>query len=253
MVKFASLGSGSSGNATLVSLNDTLLLVDCGFTTKDVEKRLARLNVRAEDISAILVTHEHGDHAKGVAPFSRKYNTPVYMSHGTFVSRTYGRLTQLHMISEGQDLTIGDIFITPVTVPHDAREPLQFVFSAAGLKLGILTDLGSSSERIIEAYSQCDALMLEANHDPVMLANGAYPPSVRSRVGGHWGHLNNQQTAALLSSLSLNNIQHLVVGHISQQNNTIEKVKAALSHLDDLKPKMRFANQNEGFDWLQLI
>lgn len=251
-MRFASLGSGSSGNATLVAINTTFVLVDCGFTTKEVEKRLARLDLKPQSITAILVTHEHGDHAKGVGPLSRKYNIPVFMSHGTYVSRKYGDLPKLTLISEGNDLSIGDLQVTPVTVPHDAREPLQFVFHYQGKKLGILTDLGSISERVINAYNECDALFLEANHDVMMLANGPYPPSLRARVGGPWGHLNNQQTASLLSSLSLSKIQHIVIGHISKKNNSLEKTSEALDHLASLTHVMQYACQDEGFDWLNV-
>ena len=251
-MRFASLGSGSSGNATLVAINTTFVLVDCGFTTKEVEKRLARLDLKPQSITAILVTHEHGDHAKGVGPLSRKYNIPVFMSHGTYVSRKYGDLPKLTLISEGNDLSIGDLQVTPVTVPHDAREPLQFVFHYQGKKLGILTDLGSISERVINAYNECDALFLESNHDVMMLANGPYPPSLRARVGGPWGHLNNQQTASLLSSLSLSKIQHIVIGHISKKNNSLEKTSEALDHLASLTHVMQYACQDEGFDWLNV-
>lgn len=251
-MRFASLGSGSLGNATLVSVNSTLVLVDCGFTTKEVEKRLTKLNIDPQSITAILVTHEHGDHAKGVGPLSRKYNLPVYMSHGTYVSRKYGDLPNLTLIAEGDDLSIEDLQVTPVTVPHDAREPLQFTFHHGGKKLGVLTDLGSISERIISAYNECDALFLEANHDVTMLANGPYPPSLRTRVGGPWGHLNNQQTASLLSSLSLSKIQHIVIGHISKKNNSLAKASEALSHLVDFTHVMQYACQDEGFDWLNV-
>ena len=251
-MKFASLGSGSSGNATLVMVSSAMVLVDCGFTTKEVEKRLLRLNVDPRSIDAILVTHEHGDHAKGVAPLARKYNIPVFMSHGTYVSRKYGELPTLHIISEGHDFFVGDLRVVPITVPHDAREPLQFVFHHAGKKLGILTDLGSISERVIHSYNDCDALFLEANHDVTMLANGPYPPSLRMRVGGPWGHLNNQQTASLLTSLSLKNVQHIVIGHISRKNNSVEKAQAALSHITELSKVMRYACQDDGFDWLEL-
>lgn len=251
-MRFASLGSGSLGNATLVGVDSTFVLVDCGFTTKEVEKRLARLNIEPQSITAILVTHEHGDHAKGVGPLSRKYKIPVFMSHGTYVSRKYGDLPKLTLIAEGDDVSIDDLQITPVTVPHDAREPLQFIFHYQGRKLGILTDLGSISERVIDAYDECDALFLEANHDVMMLADGPYPPSLRTRVGGPWGHLNNQQTASLLSSLSLSKIQHIVIGHISKKNNSLEKTSAALSHLADLTNVMQYACQDEGFGWLDV-
>lgn len=251
-MKFASLGSGSSGNATLVSSSTTTVLVDCGFGVRETDRRLSRLNISPQEISALVVTHEHSDHMKGVGAFSRKYQCPVFMSHGTYVSRDYGKIPCIEFISSGNPFTIGDLSVLPVTVPHDAREPLQFIFENNNLRLGVLTDLGSVSEYVIQAYRNCDALLLEANHDSRMLASGPYPPSLRSRVGGQWGHLNNQQTAALLAELNLQRLQHLVVGHISRQNNTVELAKSALSGLEKLTQNILFACQDDGFDWLEL-
>ena len=254
-MKFASLGSGSSGNATVIACGDVVLLVDCGFGIKDTERRLARLGLEAKDISAIVVTHEHSDHIKGVAPLARKYKMPVYMTRGTFLAREYGNIPSLHLIENYQPFSIAHLLITPVAVPHDAREPAQYTITSPDYGiLGVLTDLGYITPHVVEAYLTCDALLVEANHDLDMLARGPYPYSLRQRVASNWGHLNNQQTANLLSQLPLLNLQHLVVGHISQKNNTVE---LAAKSIDNILPqpvlnRIHYACQDEGFDWLAI-
>lgn len=252
-MKFASLGSGSSGNATLIQNGDTLIMLDCGFAIKEVERRIAKLGCSADQINAILVTHEHTDHAKGVAPLARKYKIPVYMTEGTWACKDYGKLPELNVIRNYQSFQIDDILIEPIVVPHDAREPAQFVLSnAQGVRLGVLTDLGSVTPHIEKAYQNCDGLLVEANHDLEMLANGPYPPSLKSRVASHWGHLNNLQTAQLLEHFPIESLQHIVVGHISQKNNSLDCVKSALEEIIPRAKSIHFACQDEGFDWLAL-
>jgi len=251
-MRFASLGSGSRGNGTLVEWQHGLLLVDCGFTIKSTEQRLARLGKTAADISAIVVTHEHGDHLKGVAPFARKHNTPVYMTPGTFKSKALGCMPSLHLIEGYQAFELEGLKIQPIAVPHDAREPAQFVFDDGVHKLGILTDLGSITPHVESSFAVCDALVLEANHDPAMLASGPYPPSLKQRVGGLWGHLSNQQTAGLLQRLDVAQLQHLVVAHISQKNNSLEIAKSVLDGVTAEAGNVIYACQEEGFDWLEL-
>ncbi len=252
MIQYASLGSGSRGNGTLVASKDELLLVDCGFTIKEVERRMSRLNRRAEDISAVLVTHEHGDHLKGVAPLARKYNLPVYMTPGTFRSKDHGKLPKLVLIEGYKPFTIGSINIEAVAVPHDAREPAQFIFNVGDTRLGVLTDLGNISSHVEECYRDCDALVLEANHDTHMLASGSYHYSLKQRVGGPWGHLNNEQTAGFLLRTNLDRLKQLVVAHISQQNNSLERAKASLEAVTAQVPEVIYACQDEGFEWLEV-
>lgn len=251
-LRFASLGSGSRGNSTLVEWSAGTLLIDCGFSVKEANLRLERLGKRAEDLLAILVTHEHADHIKGVAALARRYDLPVYMTPGTYHSRNLGELPDLHLIEAYTPFVLNDLHITPVAVPHDAREPTQFVFEYAGLRLGILTDLGSITAHVEAHYQDLDAMVLEANHDSAMLASGSYPPSLKQRVGGLWGHLNNQQAAGFLQRLNCARLQHLVVAHISQQNNSLELAQAALAPVTAEVKQVTFACQNQGFDWLSV-
>jgi phosphoribosyl 1,2-cyclic phosphodiesterase len=248
-MRYASLGSGSRGNGTLVEYGDQLLLVDCGFTVKETLLRIERLGVDPQSLSAILVTHEHGDHIKGVGPLARRLKVPVYMTPGTFHSRDLGKLPELHLIEGYRPFTLGDIHITPVAVPHDAREPAQYIFEANERRLGVLTDLGSISPHVEEAYGNCDALVLEANHDPHMLASGPYPPSLKQRVGGLWGHLSNQQAAGFLQRIDLERLQQLVVAHISQKNNCLDRTRETLAQVTEGIDQVVYACQDQGFDW----
>ncbi|MFL0809827.1 MAG: MBL fold metallo-hydrolase [Agarilytica sp.] len=252
-MRFASLGSGSSGNATLVQDSDTLLLVDCGFTAKETELRMQRLDVSASQLNAIVVTHEHSDHIKGVGVLARKHKVPVYMTEGTFASKDFGVLPSINIIKNYQSFEVGSISVEPIVVPHDAREPAQYVFcNQEGVQLGVLTDLGSLTPHIIESFQGCDGLLVEANHDIEMLAAGPYPPSLKSRVASPWGHLNNCQTADFLAKCNLERLQEIVVGHISQKNNSLESVKNELDQVIALANSIHFACQDRGFDWLQL-
>lgn len=259
-LRFASLGSGSRGNATIVewSIASDLsgesvkgsLLIDCGFSVKETELRLARLGKTGHDLVAILVTHEHSDHIKGVAALSRRYDIPVYMTPGTCHSKNLGDLPLLNLIQSYASFQLHGLRVNPVAVPHDAREPAQFVFEYAGLRLGILTDLGSITPHVEAAYQACDAMLLEANHDPFMLASGSYPPSLKQRVGGHWGHLSNQQAAGFLQRLDTQRLQHLVVAHISQKNNSVDVARKALEPFTQSVKNVTYACQDQGFDWL---
>ncbi|KUJ83374.1 MBL fold metallo-hydrolase [Microbulbifer flavimaris] len=251
-LRFASLGSGSKGNGTLVRSGDHCLLVDCGFTIKETERRMARLGLSPADLSAILVTHEHSDHLSGVAPLARKYGLPVFLTPGTLRARDIGKLPRVHLIEGHQPFAVADIQVTPVAVPHDAREAAQFVFRSRGASLGLLTDLGTVTPHVETHFGDCDALVLEANHDPQMLAQGPYPPSLKRRVGGAYGHLSNQQAAGFLQRVGFEQLQHLVVAHISEKNNTLELAQRALGGVAEEVGNCIFACQQQGFDWLQV-
>lgn len=253
MMRVASLGSGSKGNATLIQAQSTTLLVDCGFGLKDVEQRLAAKGVSPKDLSAIFVTHEHGDHLKGAPMLANKYDIPLWASAGT--ARYFKREVPTHQVlNPHSQYTIGDIKVEPVTVPHDATEPTQFVFHALGVSVGLLTDLGSITEHVKEAYKQCNLLMLECNHDPQMLLEGPYPYSLKKRVGGDYGHLSNQQAVELLNSVDKTILSQVLISHISEQNNdeqlAISAVEAALIGQD---VSVLMLSQASGCDWLNVI
>lgn len=251
-LRLASLGSGSKGNGTLVEAGSTCVLVDCGFSIRDTEARLARLGRTPADLSAVLVTHEHSDHGRGVVPLARKYGIPVMLTAGTARALGPEGLRDVRLISAHEAFILGALQVTPVAVPHDAREPVQFVFSSGGRRLGVLTDLGSITPHVVASFSQCDGLLLEANHDPEMLARGPYPPALKRRVGGDWGHLSNGQCAQLLARVERQRLQVLILGHISQHNNTVALVADAVAPWRDGLHNVHYACQSQGFDW-QLI
>lgn len=251
-IRFASLGSGSSGNATVVSHEHTHILIDCGFSLKEAQRRIERLGLSLRQLDAVIVTHEHSDHLKGVPVLARKHKLPVYMTPGTYHSRELGHLPDLQLIHNYQPFNIGGLQVQPVAVPHDAREPAQYLFRSQTHTLGVLTDLGSVTTHVLAAFDGCDGLLLEANHDRLMLASGPYPPSLKSRVASPWGHLSNEQTAALLQQMDTSRLRHLVVGHISQKNNSRELTQRALAAVDKPLGQIYFACQDEGFDWIDL-
>ncbi len=249
-MRFASLGSGSKGNATLVEAGDTRLLIDCGFSCLETEKRLAALALRPHDVTAILVTHEHSDHISGVARLSRRYGIPVWMTAGTAAAHKGGQLAEWLCFNAHQDFEIGDLRIEPFPVPHDAREPCQFVFSDATRRLGLLTDTGSVTPHIIAALDRLDALILECNHDPQMLANGSYPAHLKQRVGGPFGHLSNQQAADLLKRIDTGRLQYLIAAHLSEKNNLPRLVRESLvSALGRRQLDILVADQPSGMPW----
>lgn len=251
-MRFASLGSGSKGNATLVQAEDTLLMVDCGFSTRETVRRLELLGLMPQQLTAILVTHEHSDHCSGVSVLSRKFDIPVYLTHGTHSTGRCDNCHSTQYIDLHQNFQIGSIEIQAVAVPHDAKEPCQYRFFHKGKSLGVLTDLGSISTHVVESYRGCDGLVLEFNHDQQMLQSGVYPAHLKRRVGGDWGHLNNQQAAELLRSIDPEGLRHLVVAHVSENNNHREHAERALLAVLPSLERVVWADQACGFSWLTL-
>lgn len=252
-LRFASLGSGSRGNATLIQSAGTLVLVDCGFPARELARRCELLGVDPARIDAILVTHEHGDHIRGVGAVARRYKLPVWMTHGTARAHDCGELPVLQLFgSHDGGFRIGDLDITPVPVPHDAREPCQFTVGHAGLRFGLATDLGSLTPVVVSALDGVDALLLECNHDPHMLASGPYPPSLQARVGGNYGHLSNQQAADLLARIDHQRLRHLVAAHLSEKNNTPELARRALCSVADFAGRFDLLRQDAGSGWYTL-
>lgn len=253
-MRFASLGSGSAGNATIVQVNNSRLLLDCGFSVRELIIRLQKLAVEPHQLNGIVVTHEHDDHAKGAFKFAAKFNIPVWLSYGTFkMCERYLPETHaltINIVDSHTCFSVDDIQVTPFPVPHDAREPTQFTFSDGQSKLGILTDVGCSTPHIERVLSGCDALMLECNHDLTMLEKGPYAKPLKDRVGGRLGHLDNQTAAALLSKLDNTKLKHIVAAHLSAKNNTPELAKLALSQILNTDTDwIGIADQAVGFDW----
>lgn len=252
-MRFALLGSGSRGNATLVEADDTLVMVDCGFPLIETEARLARLGVAPHRIAAVLITHEHGDHASGVALFAERFQVPVWCTAGTRAACGKFGLQHAELFNPQAAFAVKALEITPITVPHDAREPTQFVFGDGNHRLGLLTDTGSVTPHIRERLADCDALILECNHDREMLEQGPYPAKLKKRVGGRFGHLSNAQAAELLGELDCRDLQHLVAAHLSEKNNTPGLARDALAGALDCEPDwIQVATQDSGLGWHEL-
>ena len=251
-MKLASLGSGSKGNATLVRCGDTCVLIDCGYSLLQFEKRLSKFSLSPQDIKAILVTHEHSDHGAGILKLARKYAIPVWTTVGTARALS---LEKYQVISGGQEFFIGeDLKIQAVTVPHDAAEPVQFVFTqlSSGRRLGVLTDSGHITPHMMQAYDGLHGLLLEFNYDENMLQNGPYPASLKRRISGQLGHLSNMQSLNLLQQIDTSQLDCLIAAHISEKNNSAGIVDELLQQQKTQRYVPVLANQQQGFEWVQV-
>lgn len=253
-MRFASLGSGSRGNALLVEAGRTRVLVDAGFGPREMSRRLERLGLAAGDIDAVLVTHEHSDHIGGVFACARRFDWAVLLTHGTLAAcREDNVAAQVTLIDSHESFSVGDILVHPFPVPHDAREPVQFVLADGAKRLGVLTDAGHVTPHMVAMLDACDALVLECNHDAGLLAQGSYPPALKRRIGGLWGHLENSAAASLLTQLARSGLRHVVAAHLSEQNNSPALARAALSAvLGCAQDWIGVASQEEGFAWREL-
>ncbi|MBL4585126.1 MAG: MBL fold metallo-hydrolase [Pseudomonadales bacterium] len=249
-MRFASLGSGSRGNATIVEHGNTSVLIDCGFSLKETSRRLERLGKTPGDIDAILITHEHGDHVRGAPMFAKKHGTALWMTEGTFRSYRHFEGYSPHFIDADQPFEINDLQVRPVAVPHDAVEPCQFLLSDGDINFGLLTDLGKITQPVVNHFARCDALLLECNHDVDMLHSGNYPASLIRRISGGYGHLNNQQSAEFLAAIDHSWLQHIAIAHVSEKNNCLDKAKDALISVLHCPPEyIDVADQEEGLGW----
>jgi phosphoribosyl 1,2-cyclic phosphodiesterase len=253
LLRFASLASGSKGNCLVAEVGGTRLLVDCGLNLRDTERRLAKLNLMPSEIDGILLTHEHGDHASGAFDFAAAHGITVYLTHGTLGAlRAEGKVIEgvKTVILEKKSLTIDGMEVRPFTVPHDAREPVQFVLSDGAARLGVLTDIGSPTAHVEQTLSGCDALVLECNYDVEMLWSGAYPKWLKERIAGPFGHLDNRQSERLLGALDCSRLKHVIGAHLSQQNNRPELARAALARAMGCEESwIGLATQEDGFGW----
>ena len=231
MLRFRSLASGSSGNATLVEASSgagapTRVLIDCGLGVRQLAQRLAHAGLGVEDIDALFITHEHGDHVGCALTLSARHRIPLWTSQGTWQAAAGARHEAcINVTADGQSVTIGALQISPFTVPHDAREPLQLRCTDGARTLGILTDLGHVTPHALACLAGCHALLLESNHDPEMLAQSSYPDFLKRRVGGALGHLSNAQASAALSALRHAQLSTVVAAHLSERNNRIPLVQ----------------------------
>jgi phosphoribosyl 1,2-cyclic phosphodiesterase len=257
-LRFCSLGSGSTGNGTLVEGRSgnvvSRVLIDCGFSLRELDQRLARIGLSSKDLDAVFVTHEHGDHIGSAVALARRDELPLWMSRGTW--RAVGRpelAEPVRFARDGERVSVGALELLPFTVAHDAQEPLQLRCSTAATSLGVLTDAGSITPHMVASLQGCDALLLECNHDRTMLAASRYPTSLKQRIGGRYGHLANDTAAEILAACVHAGLRHLVAAHLSEENNRPDLVRAALAAAwGEGREDIVIADPQHGFGWIAI-
>jgi phosphoribosyl 1,2-cyclic phosphodiesterase len=216
-LKLCVLASGSSGNCTFIGTEKTRILIDAGLSARKTAERLADIGERIEDISAICVSHEHGDHIAGIRVLQKNHGIPVYANAGTLGS--IGEVKGA-CFTTGSPFTIGDFSIHPFPVPHDANDPVGFVFSVGSLTVGVATDIGMVTNALRERLRKCRAVVIEANHDEELLHEADRPWSLKQRIRGNQGHLSNRTAAALMAEIAGDGLQHLFLAHLSADCNS---------------------------------
>ncbi len=228
MLELCSIASGSSGNCICVGSADCHVLVDAGISGKKIENGLNAIGLGARELEGILITHEHIDHVAGLGVMARRYGIPMYATQGTIDAicrmSSVGRIDMdlFHPIKSGEDFVIGDLEIHSIPISHDATDPVAYRMSNGGNRLAVATDMGTYSEEIVRELSYLDLLLLEANHDVGMLETGPYPYPLKQRILGDRGHLSNERSGQLLSSLLHDHFGAVMLGHLSKENNYAE-------------------------------
>jgi phosphoribosyl 1,2-cyclic phosphodiesterase len=258
-VRFASLGSGSEGNGLLVEAAGAAgsrafrVLVDCGFGLREAERRLARLGCEPASLDGILVTHEHGDHVGGVFRLARAHGIPVYLTCGTLraTPSAAGCASLVREIDSHRGFELPGLRVEPVPVPHDAREPVQYVLDDGHARLGVLTDIGHPTAHLPAVLSRLTALVLETNHDAALLAGSDYPAALKRRIAGRYGHLENGDSARVLASLDRSRLRCVVAAHLSRQNNRADLAREALAPVLGWRAEdVHVADQDHGLHWV---
>ena len=253
-MKFCSLGSGSSGNSYLVSKNKTNILVDCGFSVTELEKRMSKREMKPSEITAIFLTHEHDDHSKGVFAFAEKHDKPIYLTYGTLkmcqkkIKNSYN--LKINIISPLDNLELNEFIIYVIPVPHDAREPVQFKFESEKKTLAIITDLGFGNKELINSIQKINALILESNHDENLLSQSRYPKSLKERIRSDYGHLSNKESLEILKKINLDKLKWLGAAHLSKENNSPELVKDLWEKV--FEDKINIIDPDLGIPWVSI-
>ena len=252
MLRVASLGSGSGGNSTLICSATTTLLLDCGFTLKETTARCMALGITPAGIDGILLSHEHSDHVKGLGPIARKLGVPIWSTYGTYHAMKDRKFEGVSVISAHEPFSIGNIDIDPFPTPHDAAESCQYVFNHGGKSFACVTDLGAVTPHVIKKIAACDALLVESNYDEQMLRDGPYPPSLQSRIRSNYGHLGNEQAGKLLSNIDHAGLQTILLGHLSEKNNSPNHAYQTVSEYIDRTERITVLDQHKESAWFEL-
>lgn len=239
MINFCTLYSGSSGNCVFITDQKTKILIDAGRSGRDIETTLQKLGHRADEINAILVTHEHTDHTKGIGILSRKHNIPIYANQSTWnaIKSTIGKVTEENIknFNTGEEFEIGNIGVKSFDIPHDAAEPVGYNFYIGSKKITSATDIGHIDEKFVDNLKKSDILLIEANHDVEMVKVSSYPYFLKQRILGDKGHLSNEATGKLLCSLVEHGVSKVLLGHLSRENNFPELAYKSVSNILESK------------------
>lgn len=224
-MRFSILASGSSGNTCYIETGKASVLIDAGLSGRETERRLGLLGVSARNLDALIITHEHSDHIKGAGPLARRFGLPLYINRKTLEKgqRAMGNLPKPVIVRTGQTLTIRDLTVETFTKCHDAADPLGLILSFDGTRMGLVTDLGRSTRLVVDRLRECNALIVEFNHDQEMLEEGPYPLDLKRRIKGPDGHLSNKQAGELVRKICHDNLNYLVLAHLSKTNNNPTK------------------------------
>lgn len=245
---FCNLGSGSRGNSSFVKSFTTAVLVDQGFSIRQLVYRMSLRGIDPREVKAIILTHEHTDHVSGVAPFARRYRLPVYMTGKTFEAINQKKFYKVEVVTfqSGDTIRIGDILVRTFHIPHDAADPVGLVMSSNGKSIGVLTDIGSPIESLLYHIRDVNLLLLESNHDVFMLLNGPYPLNVIRRIKSRMGHLSNDQAVSFFSRIrDSRSLEYLVLGHLSETNNDPSLVRKLFEEANrNNKIKIEIASQD---------
>jgi phosphoribosyl 1,2-cyclic phosphodiesterase len=256
VLRLRSLGSGSTGNATVIEatgLRTRRLLIDCGMSLRVLSQRLGQAGLEPGQIDAIFITHEHADHIGCAQRLSGQWRIPVWMSEGTWrASKLSFETPLLRLACSEQPIDLGELYLAPFAVPHDAAQPLQVRCSNGQHDWGVLTDLGHINDAVRQALAGCHGLLLECNHDPELLQQSAYPAFLKRRVAGALGHLANDQAAQLAGELQRGQLQHIVAAHLSLTNNRPELAEQALRTAIGSSIALTVAHAHSGTPWIEL-
>lgn len=248
-ITLSMLASGSKGNAIYVSNGETSLLIDAGLSGSELQRRMASRNLKAERLDAIIVSHEHSDHVSGVGVLSRRFGIPIYINRKTMAAakERIGNVKSVIHFECGAPFQIRNLTCHPFPISHDAEDPAGFTLQHNGFKIGVATDLGIATKVVKEHLKQCRLVVLEANHDPEMLINGPYSWPLKQRIKGRTGHLSNEESRDLISEIRHDQLSHVVLAHMSEENNTPEKAIARVREaLHNGKTHLTLATQTEG-------
>jgi phosphoribosyl 1,2-cyclic phosphodiesterase len=224
-LQIASLNSGSNGNAYYIGNQSEAILVDAGLSCKEIEKRMMGLSLPMQKVKAIFISHEHGDHIKGVQVLSKKYSLPVYISKGSYQHSGLS-LDQPFWLQHSDEINIEGLKIRSFTKKHDAAEPISFTISSHEVTVGVFTDIGSCCDNLVQHFKNCHAAFLESNYDEGMLENGRYPYMLKQRIRGGLGHLSNRQALEIFLEHRPPFMSHLLLSHLSRDNNDPHLVEA---------------------------